>query len=211
VLKNTRYLTSAKGLLSPGFYSSSLLNRNVWASKTFSKGAISDISGIRDVLYGDFSGLCVKNTSTLAPGRFFYNVSRSTSLGFYEFGYYWFTQRFYQLNNLHSSAVSSVVGLAKLTSSSSWPARPYPTGHLSELTSFFGFEASLALGFGNFSWNYSAPLSRNSVGSHYLNYVDRALLTRVRVEQISNLAKTNLRGPVPLYTPAGARVANIRR
>jgi hypothetical protein len=88
VLKNTRYLTSAKGLLSPGFYSSSLLNRNVWASKTFSKGSISDISGIRDVLYGDFSGLCVKNTSTLAPSRFFYNVSRSTSLGFYEFGYY---------------------------------------------------------------------------------------------------------------------------
>ena len=205
VLKNTQYLTSTKGLLSSGFYSSSLSDRNIWASRTFSDAAALNVSSMHSAVYGNYSELATNVPSMLAPSKFFYNASRSNSLSFYELSYHWFIQRFYQLNNLSSSGVNSTVALSKETAFTASNLNK----SLNTSSILFDVDASLVSNFVSSDEGSSKERSVSAVGNYYLNYSDSTFLTKIRTEQISNLTKTRIGTSVPFYVPTKVSTPSV--
>jgi len=205
-LKNTMYLTSAKKLLSSGFYGSSLSTNNIWAASTINtssqgQGAAQNLT---QAIYGDFSRIHMALNTHIAPNPGFYNSALLGSLGFYELSYHWFVQRFYQFNTLNSNRVVSLPAIKLPTTALlSENIRRYESSKLS-----LSLEVSQVLTCGGSVLDFSpmaslatSPVANFSDSDVYLHYNDYSTLTKQRVEIIRNLTSNSTSSLLTSYAP----------
>jgi len=206
-LKNTMYLTSAKKLLSSGFYDSSLLTNNIWASSTLGTSAQTQdmVQSLTQAIYGDFSRVNSTLNTHMAPNSGFYNSALLGSLGFYELSYHWFIQRFYQLNTLNSNGVVSLPSLRSPTASLlSGNIYQYES---SKLNLSLGISESLTYGgsildstpLSNYAGSTVASFSDSDV---YLQYGDYTTFSKQKVEIIRNLTSNSTSSSLTSYSPS---------
>ena len=205
-LKNTMYLTSAKKLLSSGFYGSSLSTNNIWAASTISTSSQGQdvVRNLTQAIYGDFSRVHMALNTHIAPNPGFYNSALLGSLGFYELSYHWFMQRFYQFNTLNSNRVVSM------------PAIKFPTTTLlsenirryesSKLGFSLGVSQALTcegsvLDFSSVAGLTTSPVVNFSGSDVYLHYNNYSTLTKQRVEVIRNLTSNPTSSLLTSYAP----------
>ena len=206
-IKAAARITDAKKLLNTGFYDSSLFSRNLWASPTL--GASSEgetvalLGSLHRSLYGDYRNLYQISSPTLVPGSNYLATSNVKLLNFYESSYYWWAQRAYsmlslgsdsavfkpQLNTLSSSnLLRTSVDAANAHSKASLPIEAI----LSNSVSPFRTSNDLARG---------ASLNTPSSTDVYLNYYDRTLFSKVRVEMTKSLLQNKSQGEISIYSP----------
>lgn len=107
VLRSSSNLTFSKKLLSNGFYSPSLFNKNIWASSSLASGKLTtdSVNAATKALYGDYNHTFMHSNNFLTQSFNFLNSSQIGSLSFYEDSYSWFIKRFYLLNSLKTNRV----------------------------------------------------------------------------------------------------------
>ena len=118
-VKNSHKLTMVKKLISTGFYDSSLMSNNLWASNFFSKTTKNALDrGTLDMLHSQFN-LLYKDTLMNKYLAQDYNntltftspTSPLTMLRHFEKSYFWFVKRFYMYNTLNTNMVTSTIML----------------------------------------------------------------------------------------------------
>ena len=106
ILKDSHKLTMVKRLITSGFYDSTLVTKNLWASDFFNK-----VTSPHNLLEGELK-LLYKN---LYHNTFFTNYLMDSNkvnktltelnlFSFYEVSYFWFLKRFYLFNNLTTNS-----------------------------------------------------------------------------------------------------------
>lgn len=193
LLKTASSITFTKRLLSSGFYNSSLLTNNIWAASAIRSGKLqnSEFGDLTRSIYGDFSRLNRANSHSLRPASGFFNSNGLESLKFYELSYYWFIQRFYQLNTLGSNSVQ----LSRLLNRNS-------RGELmSSLNSYQNSQFSLNTN--TLSGAKSTALNSALADSDiYLSYAESNLFSKSRVDSLQNLAVNSSAGATAFYSPS---------
>lgn len=192
LLKTASSITFTKRLLSSGFYNSSLLTNNIWAASAVKSGKLqnTEFGDLTRSIYGDFSRLNRSNSQTLRPASGFFNSNGLDSLKFYELSYYWFIQRFYQLNTLGSNSVQ----LSRSLNSGSREAL------LSSLNSYQNSQ----LGLNTNAWSGVRPTTSNSTlpdSDIYLSYAESNLFSKSRLDSLQNLAVNSSAGATTFYSP----------
>lgn len=192
LLKTASSITFTKRLLSSGFYNSSLLTNNIWAASAVKSGKLqnTEFGDLTRSIYGDFSRLNRSNSQTLRPASGFFNSNGLDSLKFYELSYYWFIQRFYQLNTLGSNSVQ----LSRSLNSGSREAL------LSSLNSYQNSQ----LGLNTNAWSSvrsTAPNSTLPDSDIYLSYAESNLFSKSRLDSLQNLAVNSSAGATTFYSP----------
>ena len=206
-IKAAARITDAKKLLNTGFYDSSLFSRNLWASPTLGTSSDSEttalLGSLHRSLYGDYRNLYQISSPTLTPGSNYLATSNVKLLNFYESSYYWWAQRAYsvlslgsdsaifkpQLNTLSSSnLLHTSTNAANAHSKASLPVEAI----LSNSVSPFRKSGDLTLG---------TPLNTPSTTDVYLNYYDRTLFSKVRVEMTKSLLQNKSQGDISTYSP----------
>lgn len=199
VVTNGHYLTAAKSLLSSGFYSSSLLTRNLWASSVFSSSAPNAKLGeLSSSLYGNYRGTPLSD-SILASNNMFYNDTTTASLNLYVSSYFWFIQRFYQFNTLAVNVPSLTTNLRSQDNSSCWPA------DIGNSVALFNIEAvqlispSYELTNSQLGLQSSVLPAPSASSGFHLSYRAHTLFTKPRIETMQNITRTHASTPIPIY------------
>lgn len=112
LLKNSHKLTLSKKLLNSGFFDSSLINKNIWASENLSRFSSNEVlPSLFNNYYGNFFNENVNAKNSLSHTlNFTNNGSQKNSLellNFYETSYFWFLKRFYLFNTLSTNHIKS--------------------------------------------------------------------------------------------------------
>lgn len=108
ILKNSHKITNAKGLISSGFYDSSLTSSNIWAADFFNHSFAEDdaISQTLKHLLKETGTLNQTSANRLNFMSTHSNASTPTlslnTLNFFEKSYFWNIKRFYNFNTTHS-------------------------------------------------------------------------------------------------------------
>ena len=118
-IKNSHKLTMVKKLISTGFYDTSLMSNNVWASSFFSKTSKSLLhKPTLDLLHFQFNLLYKDTFTNKQPLSNNFNELNLTSpnnplnmLSYFEKSYFWFVKRFYLFNTLNTNSIASGVTL----------------------------------------------------------------------------------------------------
>lgn len=118
-IKNSHKLTMVKKLISTGFYDTSLMSNNVWASSFFSKTSKSLLhKPTLDLLHSQFNLLYKDTFTNKQPLSNNFNELNLTSpnnplnmLSYFEKSYFWFVKRFYLFNTLNTNSIASGVTL----------------------------------------------------------------------------------------------------
>jgi len=205
-IKAGLHINSTLKLLSSGFYDSSLTTRNIWASSLSSTKDLTStpLSSLYESLYGDYNNMWLGSQSSLSRTAPFYNSPNITFLTSYSQSYYWYIQRFYQLNTLGEIHSTGLPKLSKLTGTI---PTDYTTNlHSAELlnsiqssTTLMRSPSSFRLG----SLSTPTNLSSTEMSNHdvYLNYTDNVLLSKGRLETLTNVAKNSSHASSVIYRP----------
>lgn len=122
-VKNSHKLTMVKKLTSGGFFDSSLMSNNIWASNFFSKNSESQVdTSSLDMIRSQYN-LLYKNSFTnkyamnnyLNPLTFTSPTSPLEMLKHFEKSYFWFVKRFYLYNTLNTNKINTTVTLLQKT------------------------------------------------------------------------------------------------
>lgn len=120
-VKNSHKLTMVKKLISTGFYDSSLMSNNLWASNFFSKTSKTALdTNTLDMLRSQFN-LLYKDVLTNKYGTNAYTSTLTLNspssplnmLRHFEKSYFWFVKRFYMYNTLNTNTITSNVILTQ--------------------------------------------------------------------------------------------------
>lgn len=193
-------ISSAKSLVSSGFYSSSLAVRNIWAASTFNRS--SSFRDLYDALYGDVSSASRLTPSSL-PSASPLKAPSLESLGAYESSYFWFVQRFYNFSTLGTNTkilkpqVVDNVAIRMGTTFSDF--QNTQTILTSQAQSSLRFpESSLGTNFESTSSRLG--LSNTSGSDVYLNYYDYSLISKSRAELMHNLISNRTGRSIYFYS-----------
>lgn len=199
---NASYITLTKKLLNKGFYDSSLLTSNVWASSSIkhSKLQQSLFGDLIQLLYGDNftnTNLTAHNCFTQLNTLNFLNIS---SLANYEPSYYWFLNRSFALTTLPSNTAQFL-------------PTPYSHGNLTQQNAILNYATrdlelinaaeSLLLAPWSLHLKKSSnlgelkPLSTPVSRDIYLKYSEFNLFSKA---QLDILLELNTNFSVPTYT-----------
>ena len=206
-IKAAARITDAKKLLNTGFYDSSLFSRNLWAAPTLGTSSDSEtvtlLGSLHQSLYGDYRNLYQTSSPNLTPGSNYLATSNIKLLNFYESSYYWWAQRAYSVLSLGSDSAVFKPQLNTLSSSNllrtstetanaqSKVSLPIET-ILSNSVSPFRTPVDLTPG---------VSLNTTSNTDVYLNYYDRTLFSKVRVEMTKSLLQNKSQGEISTYSP----------
>lgn len=122
-VKNSHKLTMVKKLTSGGFFDTSLMSNNIWASNFFSKTSESQVdTSSLDMIKSQYN-LLYKNSFTnkyamnnyLNPLTFTSPTSPLEMLKHFEKSYFWFVKRFYLYNTLNTNKINTTVTLLQKT------------------------------------------------------------------------------------------------
>lgn len=122
-VKNSHKLTMVKKLTSGGFFDTSLMSNNIWASNFFSKNSESQVdTSSLDMIKSQYN-LLYKNSFTnkyamnnyLNPLTFTSPTSPLEMLKHFEKSYFWFVKRFYLYNTLNTNKINTTVTLLQKT------------------------------------------------------------------------------------------------
>ena len=206
-LKNTMYITSAKKLLSSGFYGSSLSTNNIWAASAMGNSSQGQdvVQNLTQAIYGDFSRVNASLNTHIAPNSGFYNSALLGSLGFYELSYHWFIQRFYQFNTLNSNRVVSLPSLKSPTTPLLFTnVHQYES---SKLNFSLGVSNALTYEGSVLDFNLSPSSTKSAVANFsdsdvYLQYSDYSTFSKQKVEIIRNLTSNSTSSSLASYSPS---------
>jgi hypothetical protein len=206
-IKAAARITDAKKLLNTGFYDSSLFSRNLWAAPTLGASSESEtatlLGSLHRSLYGDYRNLYQTSSPNLTPGTSYLATSNIKLLNFYESSYYWWAQRAYAMLSLSSDSavfkpqlntLSSTNLLRTSTDAANAQSRvslPIET-ILSSSVSPFRTSVDLTPG---------VSINTPSNADVYLNYYDRTLFSKVRVEMTKSLLQNKSQGEISIYSP----------
>lgn len=208
-IKNSHNITLAKRLINSGFMSSSLTERNMWASSTLNSLAknaghlgqtrlpyfnSSQLKATYTTLYGNYLNPSEHSSVYLNHTPVTYNSTGLVGLNSYESSYQWFLQRAYQFNSLSSSGFTMAPRLA----TDSARAKTAVSQSVTNSTVLFDVLAST----GSTHLNTTSPLTSITPSSdYYLHYSDYSLLDKARSEQLTNLLRNRTASKVLYYSP----------
>ena len=201
------YITSAKKLLSSGFYGSSLSTNNIWAASAMGNSSQGQdvVQNLTQAIYGDFSRVNASLNTHIAPNSGFYNSALLGSLGFYELSYHWFIQRFYQFNTLNSNRVVSLPSLKSPTTPLLFTnVHQYES---SKLNFSLGVSNALTYEGSVLDFNLSPSSAKSAVANFsdsdvYLQYSDYSTFSKQKVEIIRNLTSNSTSSSLASYSPS---------
>jgi hypothetical protein len=206
VIKNSTYLTLTKRLLGTGFYSSSLLTNNLWASSTFNSNNNNFsqiVAPLTKELYSDYGLNSFRSPTILRSNSSWSNEIGVEALKFYENSYYWFIQRFYQLNTL---AQNTVISLPRLNESNRLDLVD-SFNNYSNLSAQFSLHVSSNLH--NFTSSledddlqstYTNAMTWIKPRSAYLDYCPHTYFTKSNIELTHNLVKNQTSAKLKFFT-----------
>lgn len=205
-IKAGLHVNSTLKLLSSGFYDSSLTTRNIWASSLVGNDAPSNtpLSSLYESLYGDYNNTWSSSQPSLSRTAPFYNAPNMTFLTSYTQSYYWYIQRFSQLNTLGEIYSTSLPQLSKPVG---WTTTDHADSlRAAELTNSVQSLSTLMDTPSPFRLNVSSRptvLITTGIDSRdvYLNYTDNSLLSKARLEVLTNIAKNSSHTSSVVYRP----------
>ena len=108
ILKDSHKLTMVKRLITSGFYDSTLVTKNLWASDFFNKVTAPHnlLEGELKILYKNLYNNTFFSNYLMDTTKVNKTLSELSLFSFYEVSYFWFLKRFYLFNNLTTNSFS---------------------------------------------------------------------------------------------------------